>query len=121
MISPKRLTASFRAALRGLGIVIREENSFRVQLVAALAVFVFVAIIPLATWEAVALSMMAVLVLVLEVLNTVFERLVDMMKPRISPYVGAIKDMLSAAVLIASVGAVVIGCVILWPYFIRGF
>ncbi len=117
IFSPRRLTSSFRAAVRGIAIVLREENSFRIQLVAAMGVFLIIAIMDLVTWEVVALSMMAVLVLVLELLNTVFERMIDMMKPRLSPYVGAIKDMVAGAVLIASIGALIIGSVILWPHF----
>lgn len=116
MVSPQRLTISIRAALRGIGIAVREENSFRVQLVAALGVFVLIGVLDLATWEAVALAMMAVVVLVLELLNTVFERIIDMMKPRLSPYVATVKDMLAGAVLVASIGALVIGIVILWPH-----
>lgn len=103
--------------MRGIQMVVREENSFRVQLAASLGVLVLIAVVDLATWEVVALLMMAVLVLVLELVNTVFERLIDMMKPRLSPYVGAIKDMLAGAVLIASIGSVIIGGVILWPHF----
>lgn len=116
MVSLRRLISSFSAALRGIGMVVHEENSFRVQLIAFLGVLVLIAVVDLATWEVVALLMMGVLVLVLELVNTVFERLIDMMKPRLSPYVGAIKDMLAGAVLIASIGALIIGGVILWPH-----
>lgn len=117
MVSSRRLISSLSAAVRGIQMVVREENSFRVQLTASLGVLVLIAVVDLATWEVVALLMMTVLVLVLELVNTVFERLIDMMKPRLSPYVGAIKDMLAGAVLIASIGSVIIGGVILWPHF----
>lgn len=117
IFSPRRFLASLHAATRGIRAVIQEEQSFRVQLVAALGVFILITVMHLAIWEKVALAMMAVLVLVLELFNTVFERLIDMMKPRLHPYIGAIKDILAGAVLIASIGALVIGAVILWPHF----
>lgn len=119
IFSLKRFTRSFRAALRGMQTVLREEQTFRIQLVIALGVIASIFIFDVAHWEAVALSMMAVLVLVLELLNTVFERVIDMTHPRLSPYVGAVKDILAGTVLMASLGALIIGGFILWPHLVR--
>jgi diacylglycerol kinase len=55
-------------------------------------------------------------VLVLEIINSIFERIVDVYKPRLNPYVRDIKDMMAAAVLIASLGAAIIGLMIFIPY-----
>jgi len=44
------------------------------------------------------------------------ERLADLMKPRMNAYVRDIKDIMAAAVLVASVFAVAIACLIIWPY-----
>jgi diacylglycerol kinase len=59
MISIKQFIRSMRAAGRGIGAVAREEQSFRVQLLAALGVVILITVMDLAVWEAVALSMMA--------------------------------------------------------------
>jgi len=48
--------------------------------------------------------------------NTVVERFVDMIEPRVHPYAGLIKDLLAAAVLITTVSAGIIGVLILGPY-----
>lgn len=56
------------------------------------------------------------LVLILEVVNSVFEQLVDLLKPRLHYVVGEIKNMMAAAVLLASLAAAVVGGVIFWPY-----
>jgi diacylglycerol kinase (ATP) len=49
---------------------------------------------------------------------------VDILKPRVHPYAQLIKDIMAAAVLIASGGAIVIGVIIFFPYikelFLRG-
>lgn len=66
--------------------------------------------------EAVALTLVIIAVLVLEIVNTVVEKFIDLLKPRMHHYSGAIKDMMAAAVLLAAIGAVVIGVLIFYPY-----
>lgn len=111
-----RLVKSIRYAARGLGHVYRTELSFRLQLLAAALVIVLMLIFPLMLWQRVILVLLMASVLVLEVINTIFERIVDTFKPRVHPVVGEIKDMMAAAVLIASVVAAVVGVLIFWPY-----
>jgi len=67
-------------------------------------------------WEGVALMLVVIIVLVLELINSVFERVIDILKPRMHPYVETIKDIMAAVVLISSIGAVLIGVLILGPY-----
>jgi diacylglycerol kinase len=52
-------------------------------------------------------------------LNTVFERLVDMLKPRVHLYVRDIKNITSSMVLITAVSAVIIGILIFGQYLFR--
>lgn len=73
---------------------------------------------PLRKWEMVAVFLLIVMVLTVEVLNTALERFADLLKPRLHHYVGAIKDIMAAAVLVTSLGALIIGIIILGPYFI---
>lgn len=111
----KNFFQSFRFASRGFLTVLREERSFRFQLFAAGVVLLLTGALPLDTWEIVAVILTMVIVLVLEILNTVLERFVDALKPRIHPYAEAVKDMMAAAVLIASLGAVIVGIIIFVP------
>jgi diacylglycerol kinase len=55
-------------------------------------------------------------VLVLELLNSMLERLVDLVKPRMHGYVRDIKDLMAAAVLVTAGFAAVVGLIILLPY-----
>ncbi len=55
-------------------------------------------------------------VLIMELINTVFERIADVIKPRIHPYVRLIKDVMAAVVLISSLVAVAVGIIIFLPY-----
>ena len=51
----------------------------------------------------------------------VVEKIVDILRPRIHSYVEIIKDMMAAAVLIASIGAAIIGVLIFYPYILALF
>ncbi len=110
---------SLRYALKGIGVVAREEQSFRLQLVAALVVVALMFGLGLRVPEKALLTLAIVLVLVLELVNSIFERMVDILKPRIHHYVEDIKDIMAGTVLVASVGALLIGVLIFWPYFVK--
>ena len=118
MFSIKRLIRSFRYAFRGVAHVFREEQSFRVQIVVGLLVLIMALYFNVKVWEGVALMLVVIIVLVLELINSVFERVIDILKPRMHPYVETIKDIMAAVVLISSIGAVLIGVLILGPYIV---
>lgn len=107
---------SLSHAWRGLVLAFRTERSFRVQIGAGLVLVILLVILPFHAWERVLLLLAMASVLVLELLNSTVERLVDLVKPRLSGYVRDIKDLMAAAVLVASLFALVIGLIILWPY-----
>jgi diacylglycerol kinase len=117
MVNLRRLLNSFRFAWRGLGALVRSEQSFRVHLVAAAVAIIFSIYFNIKIWQWCLIILLVGSVLILEILNTVFERLVDMLKPRLHEYVGDIKDMMSAIVLVASIVSVIIGLLIFIPYF----
>ncbi|NIP33002.1 diacylglycerol kinase [Candidatus Saccharibacteria bacterium] len=112
----KRLGQSFKFAGKGLWLTFREEQSFRIQALAAIVIIIFMIVFPLGAIERLLLVAVIVAVLVLEIINSIFERIVDVYKPRLNPYVKDIKDMMAAAVLVASIGAVVIGIMIFYPH-----
>jgi|GEM_PF-286960 len=116
VFSFKKLARSFSHAIRGFKCVFKEQN-FKIQIAFSVIVIFFILFFGLKIWETVALVMMMTLVLVLEIINSIFERIVDILEPRVHPYAKTIKDMMAAAVLIASLGSAFIGIVIFWPYF----
>ena len=116
MFNPKKFSRSVSHATRGFKCVLKEQN-FRIQVLFSIIVIFLILFFGLKVWEAAALVMMVILVLVLEIINSIFERIMDILEPRVHPYAKTIKDMMAAAVLIASVGAAFVGVVILWPYF----
>lgn len=116
MIAFRTFFRSLRHATRGIVQVARTEHSFRVQLLAAVAVIALSIILPLATWERILLYLMTAAVLVLEIINSITERLADALQPRLSAMVKEVKDMMAGAVLVAAVTTAIVGILIFWPH-----
>jgi diacylglycerol kinase len=119
MINLKTVSRSFRHAWQGAVRVAKEEHNFRVELAASVIVVIMMFVFDLRTVERAILSLVIVLVLVLELVNSVFERVADMLKPRFHGLVGDIKDIMAATVLVSAVGAVIIGLLIFWPHIVK--
>lgn len=103
----------FRCALRGVGIGIAEHSSFKVHLVATLAVFGLAYWLDCIAWQWSLLSLCVGLVWSLELLNSAIEHLARGVCPHHNPEVGKALDTASAAVLLGAMTSVAIGCSIL--------
>ncbi len=115
MSQPGQFIRSFKYASRGLKFVWR-ENNFKIQIFVAILVVILMYLYDLSRLERVALILVILSVLILESLNTIFEHLSDILKPRLHDYIKIIKDIMAAVVLLASLGAVIIGLMIFWPH-----
>lgn len=107
---------SFRYAGRGLAMIFKEEQSFRLQVIAAAIVLALMWILPVKNWEKAALLLVISWVLVLELINSALERVVDVLKPRLHIDVETVKNTMAATVLLASFTALAIGLIIFVPY-----
>jgi undecaprenol kinase len=106
---PERL--SF--ALAGIAAVWQRERSFRAQTGFALAaIFVTAVLQPGLLWAAI-VALSIALVLALELLNSALEAVIDHLHPDIAPAIKLAKDAAAGAVLLASLGAAVIGALML--------
>lgn len=113
-----RFLRSLRFAFHGLAQVWHAEQNFRIQLSVLIVVMVGAIGMRVRSWELIAITLAGGSVLVLECINSAVERLLDLVQPRLHGYVREIKDVMAGAVLIAAVGAAVIGAVVLVPYLI---
>jgi len=118
MISVGRFFKSVQHALRGVSVVFGAEQSFRIQVAIALLVMVAGIVFQVKTYEWIILVLLVGSVLTLELINSIFERMVDSFKPRIHPMVKDIKDIMAGAVLIVSVIATVVGITIFYPHLV---
>lgn len=109
-------TRSLRHAINGLAYAFRNEKNFQYEIVVAFLVFGAMIYYKVTPSEMIVLFLAVMGVLVMELLNTVMERIADILKPRIHPYVRVIKDLMAASVLVSSLLAVIVGMIIFIPY-----
>jgi undecaprenol kinase len=107
---------SFRHAARGLKYVVVHEKNFQNELAIAFAVAVAMVAFRVTRAEMIVLFLVIAGVLVMELFNTVVERVVDILKPRVHPYAKLIKDLMAAAVLFTCILAIIVGLLIFVPY-----
>ena len=119
MLKIKRLAKSFFYSFRGLKKVFFEEQNFKIQLIAAGLVFVLGIYFGITTLEWIAIVLVSGMVLIAEIINSAIERITDALKPRLDNYVKEIKDIMSGAVMLASIIAIIIGILVFYPYFIH--
>lgn len=102
-----------RYALAGVGHGLRTEHSVRTQAVALIAVLIVLGILrPSPLWWAL-IGVASSSVLAAELFNTAIERLADHLHPELHPEIRIVKDCAAAAVLLCSVGALVVAAALL--------
>lgn len=118
MIKIKKLRSSFKYAFQGLRITWREEQSFRIQVTVAAFVVLLMFCLSLHYIERAILLLAIGFVLGLELLNSQLERVLDFLQPNHDSRVKAVKDLAAAAVLIASIAAILVGLFIFIPHLV---
>lgn len=109
------LIESFRNALAGLALVIREERNARIHLVTAVLVISVSAWLQLSAIEWALMIAAIALVFAGEMLNTVVELTVDLITVERNPLAKQSKDVAAGAILVAAAAAVVMGAIVLGP------
>lgn len=117
MLKFNRLIKSLKYAGQGLQKVFKEEQNFQIHVIIAVLVIAASLFFQIKIWEFIILLLLIAFVMILEIINSVFERFIDILKPRIHDYVKDIKDMGAAIVFIGSITAAIIGLMIFLPYF----
>jgi diacylglycerol kinase len=106
---------SIQYAVNGFSDMLKTQPNVRIHLFVSALVTIggFYYHISKADWIAVVICM--ALVLGLEALNTAVEYCCDLVSPEYHPLAGKAKDAAAAAVLIAAMGAVVVGIIVFGP------
>jgi len=117
MESKHSILKSFQFAFEGLKEAVTKGRNFRIQIsLGLLAVFLGL-IFKISELEWLHLILIITLVLILELINTSLEAIVDIVSPEISENARVAKDVAAATVLIASVASIFIGAIIFIPKF----
>lgn len=115
----KNILRSFKIALRGIGEILRTEPTFKYMLIGFAAVIVAIVYFKPTRAESAVLVFIAIAVLMAELVNSLIERLLNIIQPNHDERVRHIKDVMAGVVLIVSIGAALIGAIILLPYFMQ--
>ena len=106
---------SVRYALEGFSAALKHEPSFREDLLFALLLVPFAIILPVNAVSTAVMIASLILILIVELLNSAIEWVIDYIRPEQHPLAKRIKDMASAAVFLSYVNCVAIWVILLWP------
>ena len=104
---------SFRHAYEGIIAAVRSQRNMRFHVFAAVGVLVAGLLLGVGGMELAVLVLTIVVVFVVEMLNTALEFVVDLVTDEYHPLAKLAKDVSAGAVLVSSVGAVLVGYLVL--------
>ncbi|NOT76811.1 MAG: diacylglycerol kinase family protein [Cyclobacteriaceae bacterium] len=107
---------SFRYAVKGIKVVVKEQRNFKILLFIAAIVIAFGFYFSITTAEWIAIILVIGMVLAMEMINTSIEYIINMISPEYSHVAGKIKDIAAGATMIAAIASVIIGFIIFKKY-----
>ena len=116
-MKPIRWTDKANVAIEGIIYSVKTQKHMRYHLAAALGALLAGLLVNISRTDFILLSMAIILVLVTEMLNTALEVAVDMIALEYHPQAKIAKDIAAGVVLVASIGAVILAYLILYPAF----
>ena len=118
MLNPNKFIKSVPHAFRGIISLIKNDNNFRIHLLAVIVVIIsgFWIKFTEGEWLAVILTMGGVLAL--EAINTAIETIVDLVSPTYHVLAKKAKDVAAGAVLLFVFAALGVASVIIWNHFV---
>lgn len=112
MIDVRKFFKSVPFAVKGFINTSKTENNFKIHLFATFVVVILGIWRHLSISEWLWISLAVALVMLTELINTAIEAAINLVSPDFHPLAGKAKDAGAAAVLIASIFAIVVGCAI---------
>ena len=106
---------SFKYAIDGIKTAIKNEPNFRVHLIIAAFAIFLAYYLNFEKFEWLFLLITISFVIILELVNTTLEAIVNLVSPKIKPQAKIAKDVSAAAVLIAAITAIFIGLFLFLP------
>lgn len=110
---------SLKHAIRGIAAMLRTQPNAWIHAVATLLVLGAGLAFGLTIAEWLWITLAIVAIWMAEGLNTAIELLADAVAPDAEPLVGRAKDVAAGAVLIAAVGAAIVGILVFGPHVAR--
>lgn len=110
-----------KRAVFGLASVITSDTSVRSMSVIGILVIAVAFWLQISRIEFIVVLVIIFSVITIEGINTILERVIDLVEPRYKDIIGEIKDALAGFVLLSSIGAAIVGAIIFWPYLAEKF
>ncbi|WP_404425736.1 diacylglycerol kinase [Nibricoccus sp. IMCC34717] len=111
----RNFIASIRYGIDGFNAAFRHEPSFREDLLFALLLTPVAVILPVNAVSTAVMISSLFLIIIVELLNSAIEWVIDYLRPEVHPLAKRIKDMASAAVFLAYINCIVTWIILLWP------
>ena len=106
-------------AIEGILHVTKTQRHIKFHLFAAFFILLFCFMIGVEKDEFIIITIITLLVIISEMFNSALESIVDITSPKENKIAKIAKDIAAGAVLVSSIGAVIVGYLVLWPYIIR--
>ena len=115
-MKPIRFIDSVNFAVEGIIYAVRTQKHMRNHFLTALCILLAVLFLKVSALEFTLLAVSVCFVLFAEMINTAIEAVVDLASPEFHPLAKIAKDVAAGGVLVAAVGAAVMGYLILYHY-----
>ena len=106
---------SFTYSWDGLKALMQTEHNAHIHLACSVAVVIAGFLFRINLTEAMALVISMGMVWTAEIFNTAIEKAMDFISTEKHPQIGLVKDLASAAVLVAAIAAFIVGCLVFIP------
>jgi diacylglycerol kinase (ATP) len=117
MINPNKFIKSVPHAFRGIISLIKNDNNFRIHLLAVVVVIIVGLYLGFTEFEWLAVIITMGIVLALEAINTAIETIIDLISPDYHDLAKKTKDVAAGAVLLFVFAALGVAGVIIWHHF----
>lgn len=111
----RNFVASVRYSIDGFLAAFQHEPSFREDLLVAALLVPFAIILPVNAVSTALMIASLILILIVELLNSATEWIIEYLRPERHPLAKRIKDMASAAVFLSYINCIVVWTIMLWP------
>ena len=116
MVKHRTLLKSFHYAMEGVIFSFKNNQNFRLHIVAGALVVLFAVFFRVSAFEMGILGVMILLVLCTEMINTAIEEMTNLISREHSKEAKIAKDVAAGMVLLTSIGSVIVGVLVFLPY-----
>jgi undecaprenol kinase len=113
-MAKKRFINNILIAVKGIAHGFSRERNIKIQMIIGWLIILFSIILKIPRNDLILIVFVSFLVIILELVNTSFEKLIDFLHPDRHDEIRKIKDMMAGAVLLIVVLAVIVGILVLY-------